>query len=167
MLWASDMDNMMAENKDAPRFLVDCMLGKLAKWLRLVGCDTVFIHDADDDELVRVAVHENRILLTKDNLLVKRRMLRGRCLFITEEGTAAQLRQVVRELNLPTDDSRFFTRCPVCNSEIREASKESVREETPPYVYNTHDRFGRCYGCARVYWKGTHVEHVLRALAEK
>ena len=157
----------MEENKTTPRFLVDCMLGKLAKWLRLVGYDTVFIHDASDDELVRVAARENRILLTKDNLLAERRLIRGRCLFITEEGTAAQLRQVARDLDLPADDSRLFTRCPVCNSEIQDVPKESVREEAPQYVYQTHDRFGRCSGCGRVYWKGTHVEHVLEALARK
>jgi len=146
------------------RFLADCMLGKLAKWLRLLGYDTVYIHDATDDELVRVAVRDNRILLTKDRALAERRLVHGRCSFITEEGTGGQLRQVVREFALRADDSTLFTRCPVCNSEIKDTPKSGVRSEVPPYVYRTQDRFGRCAGCSRIYWRGTHVEHVLQAL---
>jgi len=154
-------------DKQTPGFVVDSMLGKLAKWLRILGYDSVFVHDADDDELVRLAVQEDRILLTKDRTLAERRMVRGRCVFVSEEGTGAQLRQVIRELSLKADDSRLFTRCSVCNSEIVDAPKESVREEAPPYVFRTQEQFGRCSGCGRLYWRGTHVEHVLEALGRE
>ncbi|MDO8589267.1 MAG: Mut7-C RNAse domain-containing protein [Armatimonadota bacterium] len=158
------MSKLTGEEQPAPRFLADCMLGKLAKWLRLVGYDTVFIHDATDDQLVRVSVRENRILLTKDHSLAERRMVRGRCCFVTEEGTGAQLRQVMRDLDLRIDESMAFSRCPVCNSEIEQALKSTVEEHVPSYVYRTQEQFGRCAGCGRIYWKGTHVEHVLQAL---
>jgi uncharacterized protein len=150
-----------------PMFVADCMLGKLAKWLRILGFDTVFIHDASDDELVRLAVREDRILLTKDHMLAERRLIRTRCLFVTEEGTGAQLRQVVRNLALNPDESHFFTRCSVCNSAIVEIPRQNAEAEAPPYVYQTQERFGRCEGCRRLYWRGTHVEHVMEALRER
>ena len=159
------MNNHTVEDAPTEKLLADCMLGKLAKWLRLLGYDTVYIHDATDDELVRRAAQDGRTLLTKDYTLAGRRLLRGRCLLVTEEGTRAQLRQVVRDLALKVEDSRFLTRCPVCNRRIQDAPKESVREDVPPYVYRTQGRFGRCGECGRVYWRGTHVEHVLEALA--
>lgn len=140
------------------------MLGKLAKWLRLLGYDTIYIRGATDDELVRVAVRDNRVLLTKDRELAERRLVRGRCCFITGEGTRDQLRQVLRRFALQVDESTILTRCPVCNFGIRDVPKDSVSAEVPPYVYQTQDRFGRCSGCNRVYWRGTHVEHVLEAL---
>lgn len=140
------------------------MLGKLAKWLRLLGYDTAYIHDAADDELARVAVRENRVTLTKDHSLADRLLIRGRSYLVTEEGTGAQLRQVVRDLGLKVDESLLFTRCPVCNSEITDTPKAELLDSVPPYVYRTQEKFGRCLGCGRVYWKGTHVEHVLQAL---
>ena len=140
------------------------MLGKLAKWLRLIGYDTLFVHDATDDQLVRISVRDNRILLTKDNALAERRLVRGRCYLMTEEGTGAQLREVVRDLDLRIDESMFFTRCPVCNSEIQATPKSAVKDQAPAYVYSTQERFGRCAGCGRIYWKGTHVQRVLQAL---
>ncbi|MDO8682137.1 MAG: Mut7-C RNAse domain-containing protein, partial [Armatimonadota bacterium] len=107
------------------------MLGKLAKWLRLIGYDTVYIRDATDDMLVRVAVQEKRILLTNDRSLAGRRLVRDRHYFVEQEDTGAQLRQVIREFDLVVDEARFFTRCPVCNSEIVDAPKPSVKAETP------------------------------------
>jgi uncharacterized protein len=111
-------------------------------------------------------VRENRILLTRDHTLAERRLVRGRCSFIAEEGTGGQLRQVVKEFSLRVDDSTLFTRCPVCNSEIHDIPKEDAEPAVPPYVYQTQNRFGRCTGCKRIYWRGTHVEHVLQALAD-
>lgn len=140
------------------------MLGKLAKWLRMLGYDTSYIPDADDDELVRIAVREDRILLTRDRVLCDRRMVRKRCVFVDWGSTKEQVRQVIRELDLQVDRRNLFTRCAVCNGEIAPMSKLDVEGRVPPYVYATQPEFGYCAGCDRIYWRGTHVQHVLEAL---
>ncbi len=105
------------------KFIADCMLGKLAKWLRMMGFDTIFIRDADDDDLVRIAVKEDRILLTRDQKLCERRMVRKRCLFVDWGDTASEIRQVVRSLKLRVSKSGLFTRCTICNSLITPVQK--------------------------------------------
>jgi len=82
------------------KFIVDCMLGKLAKWLRMLGYDTKYIQDADDDDLVRIAVREDRLLLTRDVALCERRMVRMRCIFVDWGTTSAQVKQVFNALGL-------------------------------------------------------------------
>lgn len=140
------------------------MLGKLAKWLRMLGYDTSYVTDADDDELVRIAVREDRMLLTRDRRLCDRRMVRSRCVFVDWGTTKQQVRQVIQELDLEVDRDALFTRCAVCNGEIAPVSKLDVEDRVPPYVYQTQAEFGYCAGCERIYWRGTHVQHVLEAL---
>ncbi len=146
------------------RFLADCMLGKLAKWLRMLGYDTVFIADADDDELVRIAVREDRVLLTRDRRLCDRRMVRKRCVFVDWGTTTEQVRQVIDTLGLEVSEKTLFTRCAVCNSEIAPISKSEVEGRVPPYVWQTQTEFGYCAQCDKIFWRGTHVQHVLEAL---
>lgn len=143
------------------------MLGKLAKWLRMLGYDTAYIRDANDDELARIAVREDRILLTRDNRLRERRMLRGRSVYVGWGTTRSQVRQVMSALGLRLDPASLFTRCAVCNSEITPLDKAEVKGRVPPYVYTTQTDYGYCARCDRIYWRGTHVQHVLEALAEK
>jgi uncharacterized protein with PIN domain len=146
------------------KFIADCMLGKLAKWLRMMGYDTAYLNRATDDELVRIAIREDRFLLTRDHFLAERRIVRSRCLFINSPKTHEQVNQVIHDLSLNPPNECFFTRCVLCNGEIYPVSKESVVDEVPPYVYKTQDTFSRCTTCGKVYWKGTHVEHVMSAL---
>ncbi len=141
------------------------MLGKLAKWLRMLGYDTVYIADADDDELVRIAVHEGRILLTRDLRLRERRMVRKRSVFVDWGTTSEQVRQVFRELGLSLESAALFTRCTLCNSEIKPMEKRNVDGRVPPYVFETQSQYGYCSACDKIYWRGTHVQHVLEALA--
>lgn len=148
------------------RLLADSMLGKLAKWLRLIGVDTVYIRDADDSDLVRLALKEDRILLTRDGPLANHRMLRGRTLFITSERTFEQLKQVVAELGIRIDHNAFFTRCIVCNSPIVAVEREWAKDKVPPYVFETQECFGFCSSCNKVFWRGTHVDHILAAIEQ-
>ncbi|MGI6296073.1 MAG: Mut7-C RNAse domain-containing protein [Armatimonadota bacterium] len=147
-----------------PRFIADCMLGKLAKWLRMLGYDTAYINDADDDELVRIAVREDRVLLTRDRRLCERRMVRKRCLFVDWGTTTQQIRQVLTALKLHINRDAIFTRCAVCNGEIVPVDKQSIADRVPPYVHKTQTEFGYCKHCDKIYWRGTHVKHVLEAL---
>lgn len=148
------------------KLVADCMLGKLAKWLRMLGYDTVYIQDADDDELVRVAVREDRILLTRDRRLCDRRMIRKRCVFVDWGATRDQVKQVMRELGLSVCKERLFTRCTICNGDIVAVERADIEARVPPYVYKTQSEYGYCAHCDKIYWKGTHVQHVLEALLD-
>jgi hypothetical protein len=149
------------------RFVADCMLGKLAKWLRMLGYDTVYIAGADDDELVRICVREDRILLTRDLRLCERRMVRKRRVFVNWGTTAEQIKQVFEELGISPDQELLFTRCTICNSEITPLEKSQVMGRVPPYVFQTQAQYGYCRACDKIYWRGTHVQHVLEALAAR
>jgi len=134
------------------KFLADNMLGRLAIWLRLLGYDTAYHHDATDAQLARIARAENRVLLTRDVELTRRRGVRA--ILIKSEQAEEQLRQVFHALNLTAREA--FSRCAECNTVLEEVSKESVRGQVPPYVFHTQERYRRCPRCARIYWRGTH-----------
>ena len=137
---------------DEVRFLADEMLGRLAKWLRILGYDTAYLSPADDNALVRLARAEGRVLLTRDTELSRRRGLR--VILIESERVEEQVRQVLDDLGLTTEGS--FSRCPVCNIPLEEVDKAAVAARVPPYILRTHERFSHCSGCGRIYWRGTH-----------
>ena len=139
------------------RFIADGMLGKLAKWLRLLGYDVLYSPYMDDPELARIAYVEDRILLTRDTQLVKRKGIKF--VLVESDHVDQQLRQIVTELHLGKNFAAF-SRCPECNTELIEVEAESVRGVVPPYVLATQSRFRRCPKCLRVYWRGTHWEHI-------
>jgi uncharacterized protein with PIN domain len=134
------------------RFLADNMLGRLATWLRLLGYDTAYLPEADDHALVRIARAEDRVLLTRDVELTRRRGIHH--ILIESEKVNEQLQQVFHALNLTAREA--FSRCAECNTLLDPASKETVRDGLPPYVFQTQERFLRCPYCHRVYWRGTH-----------
>jgi uncharacterized protein len=144
------------------QFLADAMLGRLATWLRLLGYDTVYENNATDAELARRARLEQRILLTRDVELTHRRGVRA--LLIETDQVESQLEQVIRALNLTVQQA--FSRCAECNQPLEEATKNSVREQVPPYVFHTQEHFRRCANCGRVYWRGTHWAHMLERLED-
>ena len=141
------------------------MLGTLAKWLRILGYDTAYDNRIPDDEIVSRCLREGRIALTRDSRLTERRAMRN-ALLIESTELGAQLRQVLSYLGREPDPSRLLTRCPECNSELAPATPDSVRNLVPPYVFETQTDFRRCPGCGRIYWGGTHREHI-RSRLEK
>ncbi len=147
---------------DPPRFVVDVMLGRLARWLRALGYDTFYDPLLEDAALAEQARREDRVLLTRDVELTRRRGLTA--LLIRDDKLARQLRQVVRELQL--DDARAFTRCVECNAELVDLRRSDAAARVPPYVFETQDYFRECPSCHRVYWRGTHWEHMRRALRD-
>lgn len=155
----------MRENSDntgakTPAFFADAMLGSLARWMRALGYDVEYENSIGDKELVERAAKEGRTILTRDHLLVKRRLARGRSLFITGVKAGEQLRQVVADWGLP--EGLFLTRCLRCNTVLVAVDKEAVEEKVPQYIYRTNDRFTACLKCARVYWAGSHRDNMLK-----
>lgn len=137
------------------------MLGKLAWWLRLLGYDVLYSPKMDDAELAQVARIENRVLLTRDTQLVKRRGLRF--VLVESDQPERQIRQLVHQLDLDTR-SQEFSRCLVCNSPLFDVAAETIAHEVPPYVRATQTRFRRCPNCSRIYWRGTHWERMMERL---
>lgn len=138
------------------------MLGRLTTWLRLLGYDTVYLPHADDPELARRARAENRVLLTRDVELTRRRGVRQ--LLIESEKVDAQVRQVSRAFKLSAREA--FSRCAECNQRLETVSKESVQGIVPPYVFSTQERFKRCSQCGRVYWRGTHWARMMAQIED-
>ena len=134
------------------KLLLDGMLGRLAKWLRILGYDAAYFPDLDDNQLVRLARAEGRILLTRDKELARRRGLD--CLFVESDGLESQIKQVVTAL--PLEAKRPFSRCPVCNTPLQRVEKSSVKERVPPFIFRTQNHFSLCPQCDRIYWQGTH-----------
>src|SRR5688572_2676860 len=114
------------------RFIVDVMVGKLARWLRVLGFDAAYSNTYGDDEIIRIAEAENRVILTRDTGLLARRN-RPECILIQSGNYREQIRQVLRTFDLKTFD--VFSRCPECNVPLEDVDKESVFEKVPFYVY--------------------------------
>ncbi len=144
------------------RLLADGMLGRLARWLRVLGYDTAYASDTDDAELLRRARAEGRVLLTADRALAKRRG--ARTMLIETQILADQLRQVRDTLGPPPGHE--FSRCVACNGELFPVDKSALADRVPPYVLATHKEFYRCHDCGRIYWPGTHVERMKAALGD-
>lgn len=148
------------------KFIVDSNVGRLARWLRIAGFDTVFINDLDDNRLVRLALSEGRVLLTKDTQILKRRLVtsgRLKAILLEDDEVKAQLRQVVKALNLG-DKIKPFTLCLECNQPLVPKEKEEIKGLVPPYVFQTQTQYMQCPACHRVYWRGTHWQRMSREL---
>ena len=154
---------MTDESDSGFKFIVDEMLGRLAKWLRAIGYDAVYHNGGGDSALVQRALEEDRIILTKDSHLVKRKLAR-KSLLVRSDQPRDQLKQVVKELELDVE-SRVFTRCLICNRELVSIGKEDVRDKVPIYIYLTQDKFYECPNCGRVYWPGTHKDSMLEVIS--
>ncbi|MCK5307848.1 MAG: Mut7-C RNAse domain-containing protein [Zetaproteobacteria bacterium] len=145
------------------RFFADAMLGRLAKWMRIIGYDVEYESSINDSELVRRALADGRIVLTRDTLLIKRRALKGNSFFISGDCYRDQLRQVLD--NFAIEKSSILTRCLLCNTPLSTIPKEKAERLVPPYVYKTQASFSACMRCGRIYWAGTHREKIAEELA--
>ena len=148
------------------KFIVDQNVGKLARWLRMMGYDTVFFDGRDDAHLVAIALAESRLILTRDTQIMQRGVItsgRLKAVLINSDEPEAQIRQVIDTLNL---DCRFrpFATCLECNQPLEERSQEEVKGRVPPYVFQTQSQYMECPACHRIYWRGTHWAAMTRTL---
>jgi len=137
-------------------FAADRTLGKLAKWLRILGFDTLFESDIANQGFYDNLAQE-RILLTR-TAKIRERFAAKRLVFIKDDNPAEQLKQVVDDLAITRRDIHLFSVCLQCNSPIIAVSKQDVYGQVPDYTWQTHDEFSKCRQCERIYWAGSHVE---------
>lgn len=143
------------------KFIADVMVGKLARWLRILGFDTEYSNKYEDDEIIRIGEAADRVILTRDVPLASRRM-NARCLLIASDHYKDQVLQVISTFSLK--EFAIFSRCIECNTRLQDADKEAVFERVPPFVYLTQERFAVCPSCNRVYWHGTHADAILKRI---
>jgi uncharacterized protein len=146
------------------RFVLDVHLGRLAAFLRLAGFDALYRRDLGDGDLADIAASTKRILLSRDQALLKRRIV-THGYWVRSTDPALQLAEVVRRFDLKRT-ARPFTRCTVCNAATTVATLEEMADRVPPRSRQRCDEYRRCTGCGRVYWKGTHYERLSRLLTE-
>ena len=146
------------------RFVADRMLGKLAKWLRVLGYDVVYLRQAADEEIVE-RLQEGRIFLTRGRRAGSWQQL-GKVFVVTANEPKKQLREVVQGLRLAMIDAELFSRCLSCNCLLDTVKREEVRAEVPDYIYQRQSQFHRCCGCGKVYWSGSHSEKMRQQLKE-
>ncbi|MCP4581212.1 MAG: hypothetical protein GY839_06310 [candidate division Zixibacteria bacterium] len=155
------------------KFLCDDNLGKLAKYLRMLGLDTFFRIDISDAKLLGIMLKQNRIVLTRDNQLIKR-IEPERYLLIESDSPEEQLKAVVKRFDLDVslniddlDRSRMlFSRCLECNDVCDDVDKDEIIDEVFPYIIKTQDSFKRCPSCRRIFWQGSHYKDMVKKLAD-
>lgn len=147
-----------------PRFFADAMLGRLARWLRVLGFDTRLDPAIDDPELVQLADAERRILLTRDRHLVMHRCP-ARSVLVTVDAPIEQLHQVIDACCL-APPTALFTRCLVCNTPLRDTSDEEAATLRPARSRSLPGPVKRCPGCQRIYWPGSHTWRMRETLTQ-
>ena len=143
------------------RFAVDRMLGRLARWLRILGHDVAYGPHLSGRALVASARDEGRMLVTRDTRLVRARDLPPH-LFVASDQFREQLREIAAAV--PLGGARVLGRCLDCNRALEELSREGARDRVPVFVWETSARFYVCRPCSRVYWPATHRANVVREL---
>jgi uncharacterized protein with PIN domain len=140
------------------RFILDAHLGKLAKYLRMLGFDSRYRNDYADDEIIELAAIEKRIILTRDRLLLKSKRI-THCYYIRSTDKHKQLREVVQKFDLYSQ-FKSFTRCMTCNSDLLLANKEEISHLVKPDIIQHYKEFYFCPACRKVYWKGSHFKRM-------
>jgi len=137
-------------NSEPLKFMADSMLGRLARWLRILGYDVAYESSISDNDLIARALRENRIILTMDRELANRKSAKN-VLLLRSDDYKEQLKHVITYYKIDCE-SHIFSRCLLCNERLDSVEKEKIKDKVPPYVYATHDEFDICPQCRRAYW---------------
>jgi uncharacterized protein with PIN domain len=143
-------------------FAADRTLGKLSKWLRILGFDTIYESDISSTWFYD-HLGQERILLTRTGRN-RRQCCAQKLVFIESNDLIEQLRQVIDELAITRDDIRTFSMCIQCNCPLIDISKETVYGLVPDYIWETHHEFHVCRKCERIYWPGSHIERSMEVI---
>ena len=131
------------------------MLGRLAKWLRMLGYYTLYSRTLSNDRFLALS-DEGRILLSRNGRLVGK-MAPGRLIFVEANDPHMQLQGLIRVLGLKLDSDAFFSRCTVCNGLLEALEPKDVVGKVPEHIWTSYHRFSGCKTCGRIYWPGSHV----------
>jgi len=143
-------------------FLVDAMLGNIAKKLRLLGFDSEFVSEIDDSKLIEKAKNENRTIISRDrNLIDRAKKNEISSVYITTENEIEQFLEILETTHLQFDEiSGDSARCTKCNSPTSQINKLEIENKIPQGVLEYHDKFWKCDRCNQIYWEGTHIKNL-------
>ena len=163
---------MVMQPERNPMFFVDAMLGNIAKKLRLMGYDTKYFSDIDDESIIQMARKENRIVISRDKDLVRISQKNGvYAIHIQSDNEIHQLYDIMDYLNLKVVEiSGDKARCPNCNSKTQTINKKNIYEKLPERVLENNDKFWICKDCNQIFWEGTHIQNLqklVRTLNER
>lgn len=149
------------------KFITDGMLGKLTRWLRLLGYDVEYANDMEDKKLMALAKKEKRILLTRDLALFQQANARGIDTFLVEGRTEIErLACMAGKYDFPLEIDVTVSRCPKCNTKIQSISKDSVAEKVEKATFTFYNEFWECPKCGQIYWQGAHWKRITTTLEE-
>lgn len=153
---------MPLKTESEPIFFVDAMLGNIARKLRLLGYDSQYFSDIDDEKLIDSARKEKRIIISKDEELIKKAQKLGmRSIHITKEKEVEEFLEIINSVNLKRIQiNGNIARCPKCNSLTESVDKEIIKERIPQGVLKLNDKFWICKCCNQIYWEGTHIKNL-------
>jgi uncharacterized protein with PIN domain len=147
-----------------PRFVVDCNLGRLARYLRLLGLDCLYRNDYTDDDVATISEQQHRIVLTRDRRLLLRKII-AHGLFVRTVQPREQVREVLARLDLYRN-VRTFTRCTRCNALLRSVEKHRIEHHLEPKTRKYYQQFLQCPDCSQIYWRGSHHGRAQRLIDE-
>ncbi len=147
------------------KFLVDRMLGKLAKALRLLGYDAIYYQGEDLTQLIRLAREQDRIILTRNTKLAPRRP-EDRIVRVANDDPKLQLRELHEKGHIAFDEEKSFSRCLVCNVLLDGITRKEVDGKVPDFIFHNYQEFYRCSQCGRIYWPGSHQQNMQKRIKE-
>lgn len=149
------------------KFLTDGMLGKLTRWLRMLGQDVKYSKSLEDEELIKIAEKERRAILTRDLKLYQQAMTHALTAFLVEGSTEAEkLANLAKRFNINLEFDATVSRCPKCNSRIQPVPKKEVIGKIPKATSTYYSEFWKCSRCGQVYWHGSHWKRIEKTLKE-
>jgi uncharacterized protein with PIN domain len=149
------------------KFLADGMLGKLARWLRMLGQNVEYSTQLNDDQLLEHAKSDNRILLTRDFELYQRAMGRRLEAFYVQGSTEAErLAELAKRFCFSLEMDMAASHCPRCNAKLNPATKEEIKADVEKNTYLYYNEFWKCPNCGHVYWQGAHCNQINATLNE-
>ncbi len=139
------------------KFIADGMLGKLTRWLRMLGQDATYSNQFEDTELIAMAEKEHRVLLTRDLELYQRAIAKDvDAVYVEGQTEAEKLAELATRFETPLEIDLKRSRCPRCNTKIRSTPKENLADKVERNTFIYYDKFWKCPKCGNVYWQGAH-----------
>ncbi len=155
----SDVQHLRPNPLRQPKFVADVHLGRLTKYLRMIGLDVLYKNNFNDDEIVQISLTKKRIILTKDRGILKRNEV-THGYWVRSTKVKEQAIEVLKRFNLK-NQIKEFTRCIECNQLLKTVSREKIIDELPEKVARSQNEFYRCPSCKKLFWKGTHYHKML------
>ena len=159
---------MPREDENQLTFFVDAMLGNIAKKMRLMGYDSSYFADIEDNELIKLAKNDKRIIISRDEELINKAQKNGlECIFLKNNEEIEQFREIVGKLNLKNIQiNGDKARCPICNSKTSPINKKNIQDKIPLKVLENNEKFWKCENCEQVFWEGTHIKNLQKFVEE-